>query len=602
MSFLAPIYLLLGAAIAVPLLIHLLRRRIGLRIEFPAARYLARAEREHSRTLRIRNLLLMFLRILALVAIAMAAARPIARWMGAGHAPTALAIVLDNSLSTSAVVGGRPLLDQFKAMARDVVGNATSTDRLWLVTADGRVRGGSAGLLRDEIERVEPLAGAGDLSTALTRAATMVRGAGLEARQVAVLTDAQRTTWQGTMPTLDVQLLLWAPGGSPPINHAVTLAEARPTRWTPRGAVAARFLSRDSSTYRMTLGARTFARGTAAPNEEVVVHVAPPERGWVAGTVELEPDELAADNVRYFAAWIGAAPAVAISPAAGAFLKSATDVLRSSERITDGRDIAIIPGDELGTLPALLLAPVDPVKLGSANRALERAGIPWRFGARRTENATARGPSLDEVTVTSRYDLVAQPGAVAETLAVVGRDAWIVAGPRYVLVGSPLVPEASSLPVRASFVPWLAGVLTERLVGEPGQAIVAAPGARIPRPVWADAIEAGGTEGGRTALGDMVDVPTRAGAYFLTRGERRVGALIVNAPPEESVLDRLTVEDLTHRLRGERVVSAPDQGSWSSLAFRAAARRSLIEPALIIALLLLGTEALVIGARARRAA
>jgi len=73
-SFLAPLYLLLGAGVAVPLLIHLLRRRIGARIEFPAARYLARAEREHSRTLRIRNLLLMLLRVLALLAVALAAA------------------------------------------------------------------------------------------------------------------------------------------------------------------------------------------------------------------------------------------------------------------------------------------------------------------------------------------------------------------------------------------------------------------------------------------------------------------------------------------------------------------------------------------------
>lgn len=602
MSFLAPLYLLLAGAIAVPLLIHLLRRRIGVRVDFPAARYLARAEREHSRTLRIRNLLLMFLRVLALLAIAMAAARPVARWMGAGHAPTALAIVIDNSLSTSAVANGRPLLDQFKAMARDVVGHATSGDRIWLVTADGRVQGGTSALVRDEIDRVEPLAGAGDLATALTRAATVIRGAGLEARQLAVLTDGQRSAWQGTLPALDAQVLVWSPAGTPPVNHAVLVAESRPTRWTPRGAVAARFLSRDSSTYRMTLGGRTFTRGTSAPNEEVIVHAAPPERGWVAGTVELEPDELAGDNVRYFAAWIGAAPGVFISPAAGQFVKSAVDVLRGTERVVEGRDIAIVPADEVTTLPALIVAPLDPVRIGAANRALERAAIPWRLGTRRADNATARGPSLDDVTIATRYDLVAQPGAVAETLAVVGRDAWIIAGPRYLLIGSPLVPEATSLPVRASFVPWLATVLTERLVGEPGQAITAQPGSRIPRPTWADAIEAGGTEGGRAPLTETVDVPVRSGTYFLTRGERRVGALIVNAPPEESSLERFPAQELAQRLRAERVLTASDQGSWSSMAFRAAARRSLVEAALIVALLLLVTEALVIGTRARRAA
>ena len=108
-------------------------------------------------------------------------------------------------------------------------------------------------------------------------------------------------------------------------------------RWTPRGSVAARFLSRDSTTYRVSLNARTFARGTAAPNEEVVVRAAPPERGWVTGTVEIEPDELAADNVRHFAVWIGAAPGVNVSPTVGPFVKNAIDVLRGSERVVEGQ-------------------------------------------------------------------------------------------------------------------------------------------------------------------------------------------------------------------------------------------------------------------------
>src|SRR5213596_3387861 len=135
MSFLSPWFLALGGAALVPLLIHLLRRRIGIEVEFPAARYLARAEREHSRTLRMRNLLLMLLRMLAVLLIAIAAARPTTRTAGAGHAPTALAIVIDNSMSTSVIEGGTPLLEQFKRMARDAIATATLDDRLWLVTA-----------------------------------------------------------------------------------------------------------------------------------------------------------------------------------------------------------------------------------------------------------------------------------------------------------------------------------------------------------------------------------------------------------------------------------------------------------------------------------
>ncbi|HEX4681409.1 MAG TPA: VWA domain-containing protein [Gemmatimonadaceae bacterium] len=607
MSFLAPLWLALAASVAVPLLIHLMRRRIGIKVEFPAARYLARAEREHSRTLRIRNLLLMLLRVLALLAIAVAAARPVARWIGSGHAPTAIAIVIDNSMSTSTVVDGRPLLDQFKRMTFDVLQGANAGDRVWIVTIDGRVHGGSIATLRDEVGRIEPIAGAGDPAAALARAAGVVRASGLDARQIALVTDGQRTEWEHVTPSGDTPIVVYAPAIAPPPNRAVTLAEARPTRWTPRGAVAARFLSRDSTTYRVTLNGRTFGRGTAAPNEEVTLRAAPTERGWVAGTVELEPDELAADNVRYFAAWIGAAPAVTASTAAGPFVKNAIDVLRASERITDGHDIAIVPGDELSQLPALIAAPTDPVHLGAANRALERAGIPWRFGARRTGDSPAHGNGFDGVTVSSRFDLVAQAGAQAETLAVVGRDAWIVAGPRYVLIGSPLAPEATSLPVRATFVPWLGSMLTERLVGDPGQVIEAVPGASLPRPRWADAIVLADDQ--RAALGETLDAPARPGTYFLLRGTTRVGALVVNPPPEESSLDRYGANDLRDHLGGaQHAAQAPvaslarDAAAWTAMAFRGAARRSLIQPALLLALLMIVVEAIAIGTRGRRVA
>jgi len=600
LSFLAPLYLVLAGAIAVPLLIHLMRRRIGARVDFPAARYLERAEKEHSRTLKIRNLLLMLLRVLALLAIVAAAARPVARWLGAGHAPTAIAIVIDNSLSSSAVVNGRPLLDQFKTMARDVLSNATPTDRVWLVGIDGRVRGGTTNLLREEIDRIEPIAGSGDPGLALGRAAAVVRASGLDAKQIALLTDGQRSEWQRAPSLPDAQLLLYTPSLAPPVNRAVTLAEARPVRWTPRGSVTTRFLSRDSTTYRITIEGRTFARGTAAPNEEVVVRTSPPERGWVAGTVELEPDELPGDNVRHFAVWIGAAPAVALSPSVGPFVKNAIDVLRTSERIVEGRDINVVAADELTALPALIVAPLDPVKLGAANRALERAGVPWRYGARKTGESTVRGTGFDGVSVTARYDLVAQPGAAAETLAVVGRDAWIVAGPKYVVVGSSLSPDATNLPVRAMFVPWLGSVLTERLVGEPGAVISAEPGGQLPRPRWADAIELSNSQ--RSALGESLEVPSRAGTYFLTRANRRVGALVVNPSANESVLDRFSANELRDRLRTERTLVASDAGAWAAQAFRAAARRSLIEPALVVALLMLVVEAIVIGARGRRVA
>jgi hypothetical protein len=606
-SFLAPWFLLLGGAALVPLLIHLLRRRIGLQVEFPAARYLARAERDHSRTLRMRNLLLMLLRVLAVLLLAAAASRPSARLAGAagGHAPTALAIVLDNSMSTSVVEDGAPLIEQFKRMASEAIGQATADDRIWLVTADATLRGGSPATMREELERIRSYPGAGRMREAVARAAAAVEASGLQSKQVIVLTDGQRTTWsepaqlRGT-----VRVLVWAPGTQPPVNRAVTVAEPRPLRWTPRGAIATRAMSEDSTTYRIALGPRTLARGTVAPGEEAPLRAAPPERGWTAGTVEIQPDELPMDNVRHFALWIGAPPTVQVLPGAGTFVKNAVDVLQSNERVAigGGSAIQIASADEASTLPALLTPPLDPVRLGAANRTLERLGVPWRFGEPRREASIARGEQTQGVAVTTHYQLLPRGVPDAETLAVVGREPWIVSGPRYVLLGSPLDPNATSFPVSAAFLPWLGDVLASRLHSDPGGIRYAAPGDRVTRLPGVDAIES--AAGGRTSVanGASFDAPAVAGTYFHIQGTRRVGALVVNPEPDESRLDRWRPNDLAeHVVSSSGARLARDRDEWVRLAFSATSRRPLAGVLMVAILLTLGAEMLLAttGGRAK---
>jgi hypothetical protein len=591
-GFLATWFLLLGGAAVVPLLIHLLRRRVGLEVEFPAARYLARAEREHSRTLKMRNLLLMMLRMLAIVLVALAAARPTARLGGSGHAPTALAIVLDNSMSTSLVEEGAPLLDRFKRMADDALASAAPDDRLYLVTVDGAVRGGSAASLRGELERVRLHAGAGNISDAVARALAAVQGSGLAAMQVAVLTDGQRSAWQQPVQARgNAPVLVYAPRGAPPANRAVVLAEARPARWTPRGAVATRILTADSTTYRMALGERTLARGTVTPGEEAAIRAAPAERGWTAGTIDIEPDELVADNTRHFALWIGPAPAVRVTASAGPFIRNAVDVLKASGRVVDGAAVSIGPPDEVNALPALLLAPSDPVRVGAANRALERLGVPWRFGTPRREQGIVRGDGLAAVSVASRYTLAARSATVTDTLARVGSDAWIVSGPGYVLVGSPLAPEATDLPVSAGFLPWVGDVLSARLHADPGGVRYAAPGERVARPAGVTALESG--DGARTQLdAGVFEAPAAAGTYFFVQGSRRVGALVVNPEERESNLERWSARELRERVSSAstRVVSEPAE--WTRLAFAGASQRSLVVPLLVLLLIVLLGEML----------
>ena len=76
LSFLSPLFLIGAAAAAMPIAIHLFYRRAEPVIEFAAMRYLRQAPVEQSRRRRLRELLLLALRVAALMLLAWAFARP----------------------------------------------------------------------------------------------------------------------------------------------------------------------------------------------------------------------------------------------------------------------------------------------------------------------------------------------------------------------------------------------------------------------------------------------------------------------------------------------------------------------------------------------
>ena len=101
-SFLYPLFLIGAAAIAVPIVLHLLRRKTETVVEFPAVRLLTKTPVERQRRRRLREIILLALRVAALVLLAFAFARPyLDRSAGAIPAPTTV-IALDTSLSLSA--------------------------------------------------------------------------------------------------------------------------------------------------------------------------------------------------------------------------------------------------------------------------------------------------------------------------------------------------------------------------------------------------------------------------------------------------------------------------------------------------------------------
>src|SRR2546422_598800 len=92
-----------------------------------------------------------------IIVIVLAAARPLVRVRGGGaHEPTALVVILDNSPSSGAVVNGRLVLDRLRVEAHSSISRTTSADRVWLMLADGVLRGGTREALLASVDSVTP--------------------------------------------------------------------------------------------------------------------------------------------------------------------------------------------------------------------------------------------------------------------------------------------------------------------------------------------------------------------------------------------------------------------------------------------------------------
>src|ERR1041384_7440649 len=102
MSFLAPIFLIASAAIAVPVLVHLIQRERKRVIEFPSLMFVQKIPYQSVRRRRIRHWFLLLMRAGAIALIVAAFARPFfpegaAAPLAAAGGSRELVIVLDQS-------------------------------------------------------------------------------------------------------------------------------------------------------------------------------------------------------------------------------------------------------------------------------------------------------------------------------------------------------------------------------------------------------------------------------------------------------------------------------------------------------------------------
>ena len=584
-TFIHPLALLGLAAAAIPALLHLLQRRVPPELDFPAVRYLSAAERESARRLKLRHLLLLILRTALIIVIVLAAARPLVRVRGGGaHEPTALVVILDNSPSSGAVVNGRLVLDRLRVEAHSSISRTTSADRVWLMLADGVLRGGTREALLASVDSVTPGWQRLDIVQAVERASRLVNAQPSPGREVHVLSDLQRTALvpgRADVPR-GVRVLALEPGRAVPNRgiaavHVTEGAAVIELAGSTAGAVTAEPVP---VTIRIGGGGdrgEIAARGLATPGDRAdsglsgsVVTVSLPAQslapGWWVGEAALEPDELRADDRRRFA-WRVATPArVTATPEAGGFVAAALAVLREAHRVADGtgRDVVITGGESPTGTRSILQPPSDPALVGQANRGLASRGVSWHWGLSGSPGpVVAQQVSIiDGVQVTRRYRL--EGAGAGDTLATVNGEPWLIRSGTLVLLGSRLDTAWTALPAAPGFVPFVDALVNRLVRGE-------------------------------------ADVTMAEGAprvEFRLRGADTVGATVFGPDPRESDLTPASASVAIAALGGEERAEVLNDSAFASEGFSGTRRADIGGLLLGLALLLAFTE-LAVATRTR---
>ena len=207
MAFLAPLFLVGLIGVAIPILVHLIRREQNQVTPFPSLMFLRRIPYQAVRQRRsIRNLILLLVRLTAFVLIVIAFARPF--FTGAASVmvePGAreVVVLLDGSYS----MGYSDHWPRALSAAKDVIQGLNQNDRasLLLFTSNVEILARStseSNELLSALDAVELSAGATRYGPALQVAGSILAESSFSRREVILISDFQRSGWKVTNPVV----------------------------------------------------------------------------------------------------------------------------------------------------------------------------------------------------------------------------------------------------------------------------------------------------------------------------------------------------------------------------------------------------------------
>lgn len=422
MSFLYPAFLIGGLAIALPILLHLLRREIAPEVPFTAVRLLQRSPVDNPARQRLREWLLLAARVLALLLLAAAFARP---YVQGATPPDVRVVAIDRSYS----MGGPGRFTSALERARTAIDSAPRGERVAVIAFDDRPHEiappGGAAEARAALNGIGVGFGATRYEPVFSKAIELAAGA---RGHLIVITDLQRGGWEGssvpTLPTgwtLDVQDI-----GASSGNVAVTAigVEAGRVLATIRndgdsavaGDVRASLDGREVANASYSIPARTSA--------SVPIAWKAPETGALSVAID-DPTGLEADNTRFVSLGARGSARVLIVSSGGQSGMYLARALGTSKGEDGGLDAEIAPGGRLGEISVEAMAGYPAIAL-LTTRGVERAARENLVAYVRQGGGLllAAGPDLEAGVVSTLADWqpplsaeVDPPGVPAMTFA-----------------------------------------------------------------------------------------------------------------------------------------------------------------------------------------
>ncbi len=199
MIFTAPLFLIGLVAVAIPVVVHLFNFRRYKKVYFSNVERLEQLQSETRKQSTLRQILIMAARILAIVFLVLAFARPVIKkgdnTFASGN--NLVSVYIDNSFSMDGTDGSVSLLEKAKGKAREIVAAYGPTDRFQLMTSDAAGRQ-FHWLNKDdmltEIDDVESSGSTLMIAAAVQKLSDFLSHGGGESRQAYIISDFQAST------------------------------------------------------------------------------------------------------------------------------------------------------------------------------------------------------------------------------------------------------------------------------------------------------------------------------------------------------------------------------------------------------------------------